>query len=95
MKITEQRTLKQSLLLLLAVTVAVLFIPLVATIMTPDFNWGIEDFLFAGLMIFNAGFIYERGIRNITNNIHRAIAAIFLIVFIALIWVEAAVGIFN
>lgn len=95
MKATEQRTLKQSIVLLLAVTCAVLVIPLVATILTTDFDWGIEDFLFAGLIIFNAGFIYERGIRTITDSTHRIIAAAFLVIIVALIWIEAAVGIFN
>lgn len=69
--------------------------PLIASQAVDGFNWGIEDFLFAGLIIFDAGFIYERGVRNITNNAHRAIAVIFLIVFVTLIWIEAAVGIFN
>ncbi len=95
MKATEHRTLKQSILLVLGVTLAVLLIPLITSFVSADFDWGIEDFLFAGLIIFNAGFIYERGIRNITNNANRAIAVFFLIIFVSLIWIEAAVGIFN
>ena len=95
MKNNEERTLQQSILRVFVTTLALLIVPLIASQLISGFDWGIEDYIFAGLIFFTSGFIYERGIRSITNSTHRSIATVVLIVVVTLIWIEAAVGMFN
>jgi hypothetical protein len=60
-----------------------------------DADWGIADYLVAGMLLLTAGFLYETAGGRIKNrNIKLLIGLVIIIVFIA-IWIELAVGIFG
>lgn len=73
----------------------ILLIPLVAMQFSTEVNWGPEDFIATGTLLFIVGTIYEFAIRRIANTRRRLIVTIALGLAFLYVWVELAVGIFN
>ena len=73
----------------------VLLIPLVAMQFTKELNWGVEDFVIMGVLLFAMGLIYELAVRRIQVSTRRIIAGVVLALIFILIWAELAVGIFG
>ena len=72
-----------------------LALPLVAMQFTNEVRWTGHDFLAAGVLLGGAALIYEVGVRRLTRRGQRLVAAGALIVAVALLWAEGAVGIFS
>jgi len=82
----------RNLLLYALVTALLLLIPLVAMQFTAEVNWTGSDFVFAGLLLFGSGLVYEFATRNVTGPRSSAIIAIIVLAVLAFIWVGAATG---
>ena len=58
-------------------------------------NWGLEDFLAAGALLFTAGVLVVLALRSFQRPGQRAMAVAAVILLLALVWAELAVGIFH
>ena len=77
-------------------TVAVLLcIPLVAMQFTNEVNWTFSDFVIAGGLLLGTGLLIETVARNIKNKKIRIGITVAILIVLALVWAELAVGIFG
>ena len=83
------------LLTILAIAIAILFIPLIAMNLTNDVNWTLFDFIVAGSLLVGTGLVLEFILRKIKALKYRILFGIALFVVLFLIWAELAVGIFG
>lgn len=77
------------------VTLALLSVPLVAMNFTEEVNWGFEDFLAAGGLLFAAGMAYSLAARHVRSTVHRIFVAALVLVALAAVWAQLAVGLFT
>lgn len=83
---------------LTAIVVAVpilLLIPFAAMTLGLGVDWKILDFVLAGILLLGAGLGVEVALRLFTKPVHRLIAAGLVLLAIALVWAELAVGVFG
>ena len=78
-----------------AVTAVLLMAPLVAMQFTTEVNWGIGDFVAAGALLFGAGMAYYFGARRTRGPLQTFAVALLVLVVLATIWAELAVGLFT
>ena len=90
-EITKMKSIQRAAI----ITGLVLMLPLVAMQFSDEVNWGIQDFIAIGLLVFITGFIYEFFVKRIANSNHRKMVGVALFALLAIIWVELAVGIFD
>jgi hypothetical protein len=64
-------------------------------IFTKEVNWGIEDFLAAGVLLFAAGMAYSLATRRARSTVHRLAVAALVLVVLAAVWAQLAVGLFT
>lgn len=83
------------LVTILAIAIALLFIPLIAMNLTSDVNWTLFDFIVAGILLVGTGLTFEIILRKIKTLRYRILFGIALFVVLFLIWAELAVGIFG
>jgi hypothetical protein len=83
------------LTLILLTTTLLLLVPLVAMQFTEEVNWNLMDFLVAGILLFGTGLLCELALRKIRDIKYRVAICLALLVFLALLWAELAVGIFG
>lgn len=83
------------LILIIAFVVILLLIPLIAMIFTDEMNWSPFDFIVAGVLLFGTGLTIEFILRKVTSTKLRLIIVLAVLLFLFLIWVELAVGIFG
>ncbi|RRJ92134.1 hypothetical protein [Flavobacterium macacae] len=77
-------------------TIAVLLcIPLVAMQFTNEVNWTFSDFVIAGGLLLGTGLLIETVARNIKNKKIRIGITVAILIVLALVWAELAVGIFG
>lgn len=82
-------------LFIVAATGFLLLIPLIAMQFTKEVNWSVSDFIVAGGLLLTTGLLCEIVLRKVVAVKSRiALCAIILIV-LALIWIELAVGLFG
>ncbi|WP_425259579.1 hypothetical protein ACPOLB_01775 [Rubrivivax sp. RP6-9] len=74
------------------VTLALLLFPLVAMRFTQEVNWGLEDFVAAGVLLFAAGMVYSLATRRTRSTPRRLAAAAAVLVAVAAVWAHLAVG---
>ncbi|MBD7941114.1 hypothetical protein [Brevundimonas guildfordensis] len=72
----------------------VLLTPLVAMQFTQEVGWGLEDFLFAGVLLVGAGLLLELVLWTVRAPWARLVLAGLIGLAVLTIWAEAAVGIF-
>ncbi|HYD93369.1 MAG TPA: hypothetical protein VEB18_02860 [Candidatus Paceibacterota bacterium] len=84
----------KKILRILAITIGVLLIPLVAMQFTEEVNWGLADFGTIGVLIFVAGLTYELITAKMQKAMHRMMVAAAVLFAVLLIWAHLAVGIF-
>lgn len=78
------------------VTVAILLsIPLIAMQFTNEVNWDLTDFIVAGVLLLGTGLLCEFVMRKVTKTTHRIALCGIILLLLALIWIELAVGIFG
>lgn len=76
-------------------TIALLLLaPLVAMQFTDEVVWTAFDFAFAGVLLVGAGLAMELAAWKLRGRMARTIAAGAILFVTALIWAEAAVGVF-
>lgn len=80
---------------LAAATGCVLLIPLIAMQFTNEVQWGHEDFIVIGGLLFGASSVFVLVARNIKTGSNRALLAIGFAALVLYLWAELAVGIFT
>jgi hypothetical protein len=85
----------KNIIRIVAVTAAVLLIPLLAMQFTDGVDWGVIDFVLIGTLLIGGGLTYEFGVTRIRSAMHRLIAGIVIAAAVLLIWAQLAVGIFD
>lgn len=77
-------------------TIAVLLcIPLVAMQLTNEVNWTFSDFVIAGGLLLGTGLFIEAVTRTIKDKRTRIGITVAILIVLALVWAELAVGIFG
>ncbi|HEX6914874.1 MAG TPA: hypothetical protein VF145_06515 [Chitinophagaceae bacterium] len=72
-----------------------LLIPFVAMQFTEELNWSGGDFFVAGLLLFGTGAAIELVLRKVKKLSHRLLICGAILLVLALIWIELAVGLFG
>ena len=81
---------------ILALIVALLLlVPLVAMKFTNEVNWTFSDFIFAGVVLFGTGLVFELLAMRAVNVAYRAAVGIAAMAGLLLIWINGAVGIIG
>ena len=83
------------LLLILAGVALLLMVPLIASLFSSGFQWSPFDYLVAGVTLLGMGLVCEWVLRTFKLTRQRIIICAVLLVALALVWIELAVGIFN
>ncbi|WBH15848.1 hypothetical protein [Sphingomonas radiodurans] len=78
-----------------SIAALVLLLPLAAMQVTREVDWTASDFVFAGMLIGSAGLVIELTFRRHSHRSSRMGAALLTATSLALIWIDAAVGIIN
>jgi len=78
-----------------AAPISLLLVPLVAMQITDEVKWNFSDFVFASLLLSATGLTCAVMTRSTNKIIYRLAIGCFVLILIALIWIEAAVGIFT
>ncbi len=93
-----QKTLasgKFRIIAILAITVTILAIPLIAMQFSNEVKWTLIDFATAGALLLSTGLAIELVIRNLKTGTLRTVILIAILLALFLIWAELAVGIFG
>ncbi|WP_288375439.1 hypothetical protein [uncultured Chryseobacterium sp.] len=88
-------TQKQKTLIIYALPLALLSIPLVGNLISNEANWSVSDFLIAGALLFITAFLINLVRSRIKKQSQKVLVTIFILLALALIWLELAVGIFG
>ena len=72
-----------------------LFIPLIAMQFTTEVDWKLADFLIVGLLLLGTGLLCELVLRRVSKTSHRWLICGLILLVMALVWLELAVGIFG
>ena len=76
-------------------TAAILLIPLVAMQFDSGVDWSPADFALMGALIASTGMMFVVVARNVVKRSHRLLLGVGLVLALALVWVELAVGVFG
>jgi hypothetical protein len=63
--------------------------------LTAEVNWGPGGFLVAGVLLFGAGAIYTLASAQITSVRRRVVVGAAVLLGLAVVWAELAVGLFR
>jgi len=88
-------TQKQKTVTIYALPLALLCIPLLGNLISKEVNWSASDFLIAGALLFTTAFSINLVRSNIKKQSQKVLICIFILLALALIWIELAVGIFG
>ncbi|QXU48638.1 hypothetical protein KYG33_17885 [Chryseobacterium sp. D764] len=88
-------TQKQKTVTIYALPLVLLCIPLLGNLFSKEVNWSASDFLIAGALLFTTAFLINMVRSKIKKQSQRILICIFILLALALIWVELAVGIFG
>lgn len=88
-------TQKQKTLTIYAFPLALLSIPLLGNLFSKEVNWSGSDFLIAGVLLFTTAFLINLVRNRIKKQNQKVLIVIFILLALALIWLELAVGIFG
>lgn len=88
-------TLHTRLTVILVIVAHLLLIPLIAMQFTDEVKWGPFDFLVAGTLLTTTGLLIELAIRKVKNIDLRIAVCLVILIALALVWIELAVGIFG
>lgn len=78
-----------------AVALVMLAPALAMALDAPGVNWTASDFLFAGVLLGGGGAVVELAAWRVKNPAVRIGVATLVVAAVALVWIEAAVGIFH
>lgn len=88
-------TQSQRSTLLYSIPFVILSIPLIAMQFTEEVNWTISDFLVMGILLFTTVFTIDFVLKKFKTLKSRLILIVGIVVLLALVWAELAVGIFG
>lgn len=88
-------TQKQKTITIYALPLVLLCIPLLGNLFSKEVNWSGSDFLIAGTLLFTTAFLINLVRKNIKKQNQKILICIFILLALALIWIELAVGIFG
>lgn len=88
-------TQSQRSTLLYSIPLFILSIPLMAMQFTKEVNWTISDFLVMGILLFTTVFTIDFVLKKLKTLKSRLILIVGIVVLLALVWAELAVGIFG
>lgn len=74
---------------------ALLLVPLIAMQFSAQVQWTLLDFVAAGSLLVAGGLTLELLLRRVKGRNKRVLLFIVLMIFLLLVWVELAVGIFG
>jgi len=80
------------------ITVAVaslLIIPFVAMQFTNEIKWSLFDFIAAAILLFSSALAVEFALRKTKKTTYRIMACTIIVMVLAIVWAELAVGIFG
>ena len=86
---------KKSLSIIISVTVILLLIPLIAMQLSNDVQWKTSDFLMAAILLLSAGIATDLIIRKVQKKESKIVLILAILVIIAIIFIELAVGLFD
>lgn len=72
----------------------ILSIPLIAMQFTSEVDWGSEDFIIMGILLFGMGFLFVHVARVISRK-YIVLTGVAFVAALFYIWAELAVGIFT
>jgi len=72
-----------------------LLVPFIAMQFTNEVDWSVFDFLVAGVLLFGTGLLCEFVLRKVKTTKYRVIICGVILLVLALVWIELAVGIFG
>ena len=81
--------------LLYSIPLIILSFPLIAMQLTNEVNWTISDFLVMGILLFSTVFTIDFVLKKVKTLKSRLILIVGIVVLLALVWAELAVGIFG
>lgn len=73
----------------------ILLVPLIGMQLSSEINWGLLDFIVAGILIIVLILVLELIFRKVQSNKKRLWLVILIGILFIMIWVELAVGIFG
>lgn len=88
-------TQKQTTFAIYALPPALLCIPLFGNIISDEVHWSPSDFMIAGILLFITAFLINLVRSKIRNKGRKILICISILLALALIWGELAVGIFG
>lgn len=72
-----------------------LLVPLVAMQFSNGVDWSLFDFIIAGILLGGTGLLIELIMRKVKSKEKRLVLGASVLIILALIWIELAVGIFG
>jgi hypothetical protein len=72
-----------------------LLIPLIGMQFSDEVNWTLSDFIVAGVLLLGTGLLCELVLRKVRKTKHRIALCIGILLVLAVIWIELAVGLFG
>jgi hypothetical protein len=73
----------------------ILLVPLIGMQLSSEINWGLFDFIVAGILIIVLILALELTFRKVKSNKKRLWLVILIGILFIMIWIELAVGIFG
>jgi hypothetical protein len=92
---TQMITQNKRLVAIMLTVVAILLMPFMAMQFTKEVTWSPFDFAVAGVLLMGTGLACELVIRKVKKTEHKVAICAALILALALVWIELAVGIFG
>jgi len=86
---------KKSPTYLLIFGLIILLVPLIGMQLSSEINWGLFDFIVAGILIIVLILVLELIFRKVQSNKKKLWLVILIGILFIMIWVELAVGIFG
>lgn len=75
--------------------VLIQIIPLVATLLSDEFNWSFTDFIFSWVMFSLAGLAYLFFTQKSTDSTKKLLIGMLVAIVFLYVWAEFAVGVFT
>lgn len=88
-------TPNKRLLCILATAAFLLFIPYAVMKLTGEVKWSSFDFVVVGMLLFGAGLAIEIALRLVTKFEYRIAACVGILILLAVVWAELAVGLIG
>lgn len=85
----------KSIKIVLGVTALVLLVPFMAMLFTDEVAWNLMDFAVAALLLAGTGFLISFAVSRIDSLTYRVLAIVGMLLVLALVWAELAVGLFG